>query len=128
MLTESQTPRFWSLLFSLIQNHPIIIDRPQASHHPRYPDLVYPLDYGYLDGTQSMDQGGIDIWRGSQENNVLTGIVCTVDVLKADSEIKILLGCTQPEVETILAFHNDFSQGGIFIAAPTHITNENLEI
>ena len=27
--------------------------------------VVYPLDYGYLQGTSSSDGEGIDVWRGS---------------------------------------------------------------
>jgi inorganic pyrophosphatase len=37
----------------------------------------------------------------------LVGIVCTVDRLKRDAEVKLLLGCTPEEVDTILSFHND---------------------
>jgi hypothetical protein len=34
---------------------------------------------------------------------------------KRDTEIKILLGCTEEEIQTILNFHNDNSMGGLFI-------------
>ena len=26
-----------------------IIDRPIGSHHPDYPDLIYPINYGYVE-------------------------------------------------------------------------------
>lgn len=26
----------------------VIIDRPLGSRHPNYPDLIYPVNYGYL--------------------------------------------------------------------------------
>ena len=26
------------------------IDRPIGSRHPRHPDMVYPVNYGYVDG------------------------------------------------------------------------------
>jgi inorganic pyrophosphatase len=54
-----------------------------------------------------MDGGGIDVWRGSLPNAVCDAIICTIDALKRDSEIKILLGCTEDEKDEILLFHND---------------------
>jgi inorganic pyrophosphatase len=106
---------FWTHLDSLVTQNKIVIDRPKGSRHPRYPDLVYPLDYGYLEGTTASDGGGIDVWLGSQSDRSLTGIVSTVDLKKRDTEIKILLGCTEEEIQTILNFHNDNSMGGLFI-------------
>ena len=37
----------------------------------------------------------------------IDGVICTVDLLKRDSEIKILLGCTLEEQELVVQFHND---------------------
>lgn len=54
-----------------------------------------------------MDAGGIGIWIGSSAIKQADALICTVDLLKRDSEIKLLIGCTQEEKRTILAFHND---------------------
>ncbi len=35
------------------------------------------------------------------------GIICTVDLLKRDSEIKILIGCNEKEIDYIYNFHNE---------------------
>lgn len=53
-----------------------------------------------------MDGEGIDVWLGSDPARTLTAILCTVDLIKRDSEIKLLLGCTEEEIQTILEFHN----------------------
>ncbi len=98
--------RFWAALDKLVDTSAIIIDRPRGSAHPRYPQYIYPLDYGYLEGTSSMDGEGIDLWRGSAPGMALTAILCTVDLVKRDSEIKLLLGCTEEELRTVLDFHN----------------------
>ena len=37
---------FWEALDRLAANSRLVIDRPQGSAHPRYPDLIYPYDYG----------------------------------------------------------------------------------
>lgn len=97
---------FWDFLDQLIESSETIIDRPAGSRHPRHPQIVYPLDYGYLAGTSSADGDGMDVWRGSLDEKTLKGILVTVDLQKRDSEIKLLLGCTQAETQTILAFHN----------------------
>ena len=28
----------------------VTIDRPLGSHHPKHSDIVYPINYGYIDG------------------------------------------------------------------------------
>jgi inorganic pyrophosphatase len=107
---------FWSDLDALVASSEVVIDRPRGSRHPRYPDLVYPLDYGYLKGTTAGDGGGIDVWVGSLAEQQVTGIIVTVDLAKRDSEIKILLGCTPDEMQAILAFHNDGAQAGTLLS------------
>lgn len=109
-------PAFWSALDELVINSEIVIDRPKGSRHPKYPDEIYEVDYGYLKGTSSMDGGGIDIWRGTDNMQKIDGIICTIDLLKRDSEIKILVGCTEAEKEKIYKVHNDSKyMKGIFI-------------
>jgi len=94
----------WQTLSALINTNLIVLDRPKATAHLRYPDLIYPLDYGYLENTSTGD--GIDVWIGSMGDKILTGILCTFDRLKRDAEIKLLIGCTQKDVETIQGFNN----------------------
>ena len=98
--------QFWSALDTLVRQSEIVIDRPRGSAHPRYPDFVYPVDYGYLKNTASMDGGGIDVWLGTGDGGV-NAVICTVDLLKKDSEIKILIGCTREETAAIYEKHND---------------------
>jgi inorganic pyrophosphatase len=104
-----QSDNFWHKLDHLIAEHKLVIDRPKGSRHPRYPEMIYPLDYGYLAGTQAADGDGIDVWMGNAAKRSVTAVVCTVDMLKRDAEVKILLGCTEQEAQTILDFHNDDS-------------------
>lgn len=98
---------FWNALEELVKNSEIIIDRPKGTRHPRYPDIIYEVDYGYLKDTASMDGGGIDVWKGSGAVQEVNAIICTVDLLKKDSEIKILIGCTEDEKQKIFRLHND---------------------
>lgn len=97
---------FWDFLDRLVAQSEIVIDRPRGSAHPAFPDLIYPLDYGYLAGTQSMDGGGIDLWLGSLPERRLDALALTVDLQKRDAEIKLLLGCCAAEQEIIMEFLN----------------------
>lgn len=82
---------FWAAIDKLVSESEITIDRPKGTKHPRF-DFTYPLDYGYLENTSSMDGCGIDVWQGSLDADLCDAVICTVDLLKKDSEIKLLLG------------------------------------
>lgn len=99
--------QFWNLLDRLVSTSEIVIDRPKGSRHPRFPDLIYHVDYGYLKDTTSSDGDGIDVWVGSDESKDIDAVICIVDILKRDSEIKILIGCTEDEINTVYEFHNN---------------------
>ena len=97
---------FWEAIDTLVRESQIVIDRPKGTHHPRFPSIVYPVDYGYLENTASMDRGGIDVWLGSIPSRTVDAIICTIDLMKKDSEVKILLGCTPEEQKLVYEFHN----------------------
>jgi inorganic pyrophosphatase len=100
-------PEFWTALDNLVKQSEIVIDRPKGTAHPRYPDFIYKVDYGYLKNTASMDGEGIDVWVGTDERKSIDAILCTVDLMKRDSEIKILIGCTEEETKFIYKTHNE---------------------
>ncbi len=97
---------FWKALDSLVNDSEIVIDRPKGTAHPKYPNFIYKVDYGYLKNTSSMDGAGIDVWVGSAEKQI-DAIICIVDLMKRDSEIKILIGCTEEEKQLIYQTHNE---------------------
>jgi inorganic pyrophosphatase len=107
---------FWQALHELLATHVIAIDRPAGSAHPRYADLIYPLAYGYLENTSAGDGAGMDVWIGSSHSKTLTGILCTFDRLKCDAEIKLLIGCTHDDVETVQGFNKELPT--LFIPNP----------
>jgi inorganic pyrophosphatase len=102
------SPDFWDTLSDLLKTHKLVIDRPRGQSHPRYPTLIYPFDYGYLGGTSASDGDGIDVWVGSLPEKALTGILCTFDTGKSDAEIKLLVGCSPPDIEIITGFNAQF--------------------
>ena len=98
---------FWEYLERLVSENEIVIDRPKGTRHPRYGDMIYIVDYGYLKNTKSMDNGGIDIFAGSDPDKKIDAIICTIDLAKNDSEVKIVMGCTKEEKNEIYNFLNN---------------------
>ena len=99
---------FWTALDRLVAECPLVIDRPKGTAHPRRPEQIYPFDYGYLEGTQAADRGGIDVFVGSADSRSPGAVILTVDPHKRDAEIKVLLGCNAEETEAIVRFLEAF--------------------
>ena len=107
--------KFWDRLNLLLKDSELVIDRPKGSRHPKYPEIVFPLDYGYLKETSGGDGNEIDVWRGSLKDQSLNAVACKVDILKKDTEIKLIAGCTQEEIETVNQFHQNKYMSAIII-------------
>jgi inorganic pyrophosphatase len=97
---------YWDCLKAIIAENEIIIDRKKNTCHPKYKDMIYPVDYGYISGTTSMDGNGIEIFVGTERKSEIQGIACVVDMKKQDSEIKILYKCSEDDVNEIIHFLN----------------------
>jgi inorganic pyrophosphatase len=129
IMDSSTRTEFWDFLDNLVASHPLVIDRPRGSQHPRYSDLVYPLDYGYLEGTTAIDGGGIDVWLGTAKrenpsNSVtkfIPALIITVDLQKNDTEIKILMDCSETEIQTILTWHNSKMMRAVLVRRPAYL-------
>ncbi len=105
---------FWQTLDRLVTSSQVVIDRAKGSVHPRYKDILYPLDYGFLEETTASDSGGIDVFVGSLETKV-TGAVMTVDLGKRDAEMKVLIGCSGDEMRVVHGFLNSSQMGGALL-------------
>ncbi len=115
-LLEDVVPTaFWNQLDALIDTSDLTIDRPKGSLHPRRPSIVYPLDYGYLSNTSGGDGDEIDVWRESRPDDVLDAVICTTDLHKRDTEVKLLIGCSLEERQIICEFHETHGMGVILI-------------
>ncbi len=106
---------FWEYLQKLVDSSNVVIDRPKGSTHPRFGDKPYPVGYGYLEGTTAIDAGGVDIWVGSLKKKNVVGVLCTVDLFKRDTELKIVYDCTNDEIKSILNFVNKDQMRAIFL-------------
>ena len=87
-----------------------IIDRPIGSHHPDYPDLIYPINYGYVEGVIAGDGDyqdayvlGTDKPLQSFEGKVIAVYHRINDV--EDKWIVSLDGCDYSDEEILQAIH-----------------------
>lgn len=97
---------FWQKLDTLMLSGKLVIERPKDSAHPNYPEMIYPVDYGYLKDTLSSDQEPIDAFKGSLRTNQVNQIAVAADILKKDLEVKLLIGCTDEETLAIMQMLN----------------------
>jgi inorganic pyrophosphatase len=109
---------FWTQIEQLVASSRIVIDRPKGSEHPRVPGCIYPLDYGYLEGTTSSDGEGIDVWIGSRHGVGLVGVICTVDLPKREIETKLLIDCSDTEIDTVQSFFSALQMGRSLLVRP----------
>lgn len=112
---KKQDHNYWSRLDELVKQKGFKNERPKGSAHPRYPNMIYPLDYGYIPETDSSDGAEIDAWRGSLEDELVTGAVATYDGLKKDMEMKVLIGCSKEDIEKILAHHDQGDMVALYV-------------
>ena len=117
----TERTNFWISLQNLVATSKIVIDRPRGSRHPRYPDVTYPVDYGYLEGTCAGDGDGIDIFHGRSGGDTITGICCTIDALKRDAEVKILYACTEEDISAIRQLMGSGPMACVVVVNPSAI-------
>lgn len=91
-------------LDQLLASSQIVIDRPAGSAHPRFAEIVYPLDYGYLDDTVGGDGEGIDVFIGTASGIGVRAAAVTIDLPARDAEIKLLVDCDSDQVEQVERF------------------------
>jgi len=48
------------------------IDRPLGSAHPRHPEMIYPINYGYVDGVLGGDGAEQDVYVFGIEKTIIT--------------------------------------------------------
>lgn len=95
----------WSDWESLIERNGIEFDRPLGSRHPRYPEIVYPIDYGFVRGTRGTDGDELDVFVGTARSG-LTAAIFTIDYRRGDRECKLIYNATPSEIYLVNGFIN----------------------
>jgi inorganic pyrophosphatase len=112
-------PDFWESLDKILDSKEIVVERPKGSRHPQYPEFIYPLDYGYVQDTKSSDGMELDVWLGTLNQQKVTGVLVITDLVKIDTEQKVLYGCTEKEMENIYEISNQHLMNSILLIRNT---------
>ena len=93
----------------------VVVDRPLGSRHARHPDLLYPLNYGFLPGTVSGDGAPIDAYVVGCDEAVAEarGVVVAVVLRADDAEDKLVVAAdgrrrSAGEITALIAFQERF--------------------
>lgn len=97
---------FWQKVDTLFLSSGFTQTRKKGDVHPVFKNLIYPTDYGHLADTQSVSGEGVSVYAGSGNRYAITALVCAADILAKELDIKVLIGCNDEEVESVLRFLN----------------------
>ncbi|ERJ12755.1 inorganic diphosphatase [Haloplasma contractile] len=93
----------------------VVMDRPLGSTHPRYNELYYPINYGYIPNTLAEDHREIDAYIVGEfvPLSVYQGIVIAVIVRKNDVENKLVVAkkgniYSKEQIEALVEFSERF--------------------
>lgn len=98
----------------------VIIDRPLGSSHPVHRDMIYPINYGYVEGIFAFDKEEQDayILGVSEPIKEFTGVVIAIVVRHNDTESKwvvapIGMNFSKREISDMIWFQEQYFQSEI---------------
>lgn len=101
----------------------VIVDRPLGSRHPRHPDLVYPINYGFVPGTVPRDGMPVDAYLMGLDEAVdqAESVVIAVIVRSDDVEDKLAVApagelYTAVQIRELVRFQERFFDSSIVVA------------
>ena len=100
----------------------VTVDRPLGSAHPDYPEMIYPLNYGYIEGIMAPDGEEQDayILGVSQPVERFTGRIIAI-VRRADDVEEKWVVCpegqpfTKQEIAELIRFQEQYFQSEILM-------------
>ena len=112
----------WEAWEQLIKHNGYTIDRPRQHPHPTYPNIIYPIDYGYINDTVGTDGEEVDVFVGNVPTK-LVAVIVTADTVRQDREFKLLYNCSPEEVYLVHGFINympELLSGRLVMRRPMH--------
>lgn len=99
----------------------VTMDRPLGSAHPKYPERIYPVNYGYIAGTISGDGEELDAYvlGVSEPLASFEGIVCAIIHRADDDDDKLVvtppqLMLTDTDIRVATHFQEQYFQSEIW--------------
>ena len=100
----------------------VTVDRPKDSRHPKHPDIIYPVNYGYISGIPAADGDDQDAYILGVDEPVasFTGKVIAVIHRRDDVEDKWVtapegLTFTEDEIARAVSFHEQYFESEIIM-------------
>ena len=112
----------WEGWEALIAQNGITLDRPYRTPHPDFPDIIYPINYGFINDTLGSDGDEVDIFVGRAQNG-LVGLLLTTDHRRGDREVKLLYHCTPEDIylaNGFINFDRTLLEGTLVLRRPMH--------
>lgn len=95
----------WPRWERVIDQRGVTIERPRGARHPDHASIIYPIDYGYVNGTLATDERELDVFVGTASTG-LVGAIGAIDYRKGDTELKLIYNCGPTEVYLVNGFIN----------------------
>jgi SAM-dependent methyltransferase len=115
---EEVKPDFSDIIGKTVSGH---IDRPLGSAHPRYPGMIYTVNYGYVDGVFAGDGAEQDIYLLGEDKpcETFTGKVIAVWHRRNDVEDKWIVSAdgrdfSDNEIAAAVDFQEKYFDGELF--------------
>ena len=96
------------------------IDRPLGSLHPKYPDLIYEVNYGFIPDTLSYDGEQLDAYVLFLDRPVESFCgICIAVIQRKDDEAKLIVipegqnNPTDEEIRDIVLFQEKYFNSSI---------------
>ena len=97
------------------------IDRPMGTCHPEYPDMIYPINYGYVDGIFAADGEEQDVYLlgVSEPLETFEGMVIAVYHRYNDVEDKWIVApvgmdFSEEEIVKAIEFQEKYFEGRLY--------------
>ncbi len=107
----------------------VFIDRPLGSAHPRHPNMIYPVNYGFIPNTVSGDGAEIDCYILGIDQPIDRIEVCIIALIERynDCEDKLVgapegIYYTREEIERAVSFQEQYFHTRIHMYSEGAIT------
>ena len=104
MISYDNNAYFWQKVDTIFLSSNVNIIRHKGEVQPQFKNLIYPTEYGHLDETGNGNP--ISVYMGTKNHSEITGLIVAADILQKTIDVKLLLGCTEEEVNDVLHFLN----------------------
>ena len=100
----------------------VTIDRPLGSVHPKYPNLVYPIHYGYIPGVLGGDGEELDVYLLGVDTPVKEYTARIIGIVHRHNDVEDKLVAapewmqfTKDEIEQAVHFQEQYFESEVYL-------------